>query len=125
MQKEKCKTPDRARSCRPTFCIFPFAFCIVALAGCRGCDRDTESYPATYSFSSRADWLVVELPKDVPTEREPNGELEEGIRRINARGGKVLDPATVPAHLRDELNAFVRDTFGSPAAPTIGGDDET
>src|SRR5439155_19759984 len=94
-------------------------------AGCGGCDRDTESYPATFSYSPRSDWLVNELQKDVPAEGEPNGELEEAIRRINARGGKALDPATAPPQLRDELDAFVRDTFGSPATPTINGDGET
>jgi len=61
----------------------------------------------------------------VPTQREPNGELEEGIRRINDRGGRVLDPMALPADLREELSTFLRETFGTPAAPTIAGDDET
>jgi mono/diheme cytochrome c family protein len=98
--------------------------CLIS-AGCGGCSRDTESYPANFNYAPRTDWLVIDLPKEVPTRREPNGELEEGIRRINDRGGKVLDPMTVPADLRDDLNAFLRDTFGTPAAPTIAGDDET
>jgi mono/diheme cytochrome c family protein len=50
--------------------------------------------------------------------------LDEGIRRINARGGKVFDPSSVPAPLRDELNAFLTRTFGTPADPAIVGDDE-
>jgi len=102
-----------------------FAILGLTACGCSGCSRDSESYPATFSFSARTDWVVIDLPKDVPAEREPNGELEEGIRRINARGGKVLDPATISPHLRDELSIFIRDTFGTPASPTIGGDDET
>jgi mono/diheme cytochrome c family protein len=105
--------------------LIVLALACLGAAGCGGCDRDTESYPTTFSYSPRTDWLVIDLPKDVPAEREPNGELEEAIRRINARGGKVLDPSTVPAALRDELNAFIRETFGTPAAPTIGGDEET
>jgi mono/diheme cytochrome c family protein len=125
MPKEKCKKAGRGghMRCRP-FCIFPFAFCIL-LSGCSGCNRDTEPYPPTFSYSPRTDWLVIEPPKDVPAEFEPNGELEEAIRRINARGGKVLDPATAPPPMRDELDAFIRDTFGSPAQPTVGGDEES
>jgi mono/diheme cytochrome c family protein len=69
--------------------------------------------------------VVVELPKEPPTEADPEGELEEAIRRANQHGGKVLDPITVPAGLRDELNRFLGDTFGTPGQPTITGDDET
>ncbi|MBO0698757.1 MAG: c-type cytochrome, partial [Zavarzinella sp.] len=46
-------------------------------------------------------------------------------RRINDLGGKVLDPAAVPSPLRDELNGFLAATFGTPAEPAVGGDDET
>jgi mono/diheme cytochrome c family protein len=68
---------------------------------------------------------VVELPKDTPPGDDPPGELEEAIRRANKHGGKVLDPAGVPAPLREDLDRFVRDTFGTPARPLVTGDEET
>jgi mono/diheme cytochrome c family protein len=95
------------------------------MAGCAGCHHDPEAYPAAFAYPARQDWLVVQLPTNVPSEPEPNGELDEGIRRINARGGRVLDPAGVPAPLRDELNNYLAQTFGTPAEPSITGDDET
>ncbi len=89
-----------------------------------GCAGEPESYPATYQFSPRHDPIVVELPKIIPTEREPNGELDEGIRRIPSRGGKIVEPDSTPSHIRDELNSYLAATFGTPAAPTISVDGE-
>ena len=99
--------------------------CFSGCSGCGGCNSHPDAYPATVSFAPRSDWVVVELPRDVPAGDDPPGELEEAIRRANGHGGKVLDPATVPAALRDELNRFVSSTFGTPANPTVAGDDET
>ncbi|HKB01998.1 MAG TPA: c-type cytochrome [Gemmataceae bacterium] len=94
-------------------------------AGCTGCHRDPEPYPATFEYQARQDWIVVQLPTNVPATRGPDGELEEEIRRINDRGGRVLDPANVPAPLRDALTNYLAQAFGTPAEPTITGDDET
>lgn len=96
-----------------------------SIAGCSGCGSHPEAYPETFTYPERQEWIVVELPKEPPTNVEPPGELEESIRRINEHGGKVLDPATVPAPFHDELNQFLRQTFGFPAKPTIVGDVET
>jgi mono/diheme cytochrome c family protein len=99
--------------------------CFSGCGGCGGCSRTPEGYSETVTFPARTDWVVVELPKQAPDGPDPQWEIEEAIRRINDHGGKVLDPATVPPALRDELNQFLRDTFGTPGKPTIGGDDET
>ena len=99
--------------------------CFSGCGGCGGCNGNPDAYPETLSFPPRSDWVVVELPKEVPTEPDPQGELEESIRRANQHGGKVLDPATVPAPLREELNQFLRDSFGTPGQPSISGDEET
>src|SRR5262249_15005958 len=74
---------------------------------------------------ARTDWVVVELPKDAPTEADPAGELEEAIRRANQHGGKVFDPTAAPATLRDELGHFMNESFGTPGQPALAGDDET
>lgn len=97
----------------------------LSAAGCGGCGSNPEAYPDNFTYPERREWIFVESPKEPPTKPEPPGELDESILRINERGGKVLDPATVPAALRDELNRFLQQTFGAPARPTIAGDDET
>ena len=102
----------------------PALLALVALAGCGGCGREPEAYPVAIHFAPRTDWVVVELPKEPPAGEAPPGELEEAIRRINEHGGKALDPATIPAAARDELNTFIAATFGTPAKPTIAGDEE-
>jgi mono/diheme cytochrome c family protein len=93
-------------------------------SGCGGCTPAPDAYPAAVAFAPRADWVVVELPKEAPPGDDPPGELEESVRKANQHGGKVLDPAAVPAGPRDELNRFVRDTFGTPAKPAVAGDPE-
>ncbi|HJZ90079.1 MAG TPA: cytochrome c [Gemmataceae bacterium] len=95
------------------------------VAGCGGCGRDTEAYPATIVFPARKDGIVLRLPTNVPTQPEPNGELDEGIGRINERGGKVLNPAEVAPEQRQQLDEFLRQTFGTPGAPSVAGDDQT
>jgi mono/diheme cytochrome c family protein len=99
--------------------------CLSGCSGCGGCTPTPDAYPDTVAYSPRTDWVVVELPKDAPAGPDPAGELEEAIRRANQRGGKVLDPQTVPAQLREDLDRFVRGTFGTPAQPKIAGDEET
>jgi mono/diheme cytochrome c family protein len=103
----------------------PALLALACVSGCGGCGGSTEAYPDTAAFAPRTDWVVVELPKDPPTGGDPEGEIEEAIRRINQHGGKALDPQTVPANLRDELNQFLAATFGTPGKPTVTGDDET
>lgn len=101
----------------------PALVCLAA-AGYIGCGGQPDAYPDTFAYPAREEWLVVELPKEAPAGPEPAGQIEEGVRRVNDRGGKALDPSAVPANLRDELDAFLRDSFGTPAKPTVGGDDE-
>jgi mono/diheme cytochrome c family protein len=99
--------------------------CFSGCSGCRGCAQGPDAYPDTIAFASRTDWVVVELPKEAPPGDDPPGEIEEAIRRANQHGGKILDPATVPTQLREDLDKFIRDTFGTPGKPTVAGDEET
>jgi mono/diheme cytochrome c family protein len=45
------------------------------------------------------------------------GKLDEEIAALDALGGKTVDPTTVSVESRSLLDAFLRDTFGTPAAP--------
>src|SRR5262245_279450 len=122
MQNAKGKMQNESRlSWLFAFLLLHFAF----ICGCGGCGSNPEAYPGNFTYPERQEWIVVELPKEPPTKPEPPGELDEAIRRINERGGKVLDPMTIPSSLRNELNEFLKQSFGSPAKPTILGDDET
>lgn len=101
------------------------AFLLFASAGCGGCDSDPDAYPDSFVYPPRQDWIVLELPKDVPNQPEPAGELDEAIQRINERGGKVRNPEDVPESLRDQLNGHLRNSFGTPAEPKFADDDES
>src|SRR5262245_65888330 len=91
------------------------------VAGCGGCGRDTEAYPATISFPARKDGIVLRLPTTVPNQPEPNAELDEGIWRINERAGSVLNPADVTAAPRQAVAEFCGQTFGNPGATAVRG----
>ena len=101
------------------------ALLLFAVAGCGGCNSDPDAYPDSFVYPPRQDWIVLELPKDVPNQPEPAGELDEAIQRINERGGKVRDPADVPEPLRGHLNGHLRKSFGTPAEPIFADDDES
>lgn len=93
----------------------------VALAlSCSGCGS-TPEYPVNLSFPSRADRLVLKVPEKPPERELAPGEREEAIAALDALGGKTADPATVPNDVRLALNRFLKDSFGTPAAPKIAG----
>jgi mono/diheme cytochrome c family protein len=101
------------------------ALLFVYIAGCGGCSREPESYPVEFNFPPRSDPLVLQLPTETPAEIPASDKNDETLRQINRRGGKVREPSAVPAPIRDELYEFIGQTFGTPAAPTVGGDDES
>lgn len=50
------------------------------------------------------------------------GEVDDVVRRIIERGGRVVEPSNASEAVRTELEQFLTITFGTPAAPTIEGD---
>ena len=99
--------------------------CFAAGAGCGGCASKPEAYPVQISYSARKDWIVDRMPTIVPEAQEENGRFEEGIESIPSRGGRAYNPAAAPEPDRTELNTFLNANFGSPASPTMAGDDAT
>jgi len=87
-----------------------------------GCGESTPDYPSTLSFPSRADRLVLKAPESPPPGPNTAGQLEEELARLDAAGGKTADPARVPGDARQVLNRFLKDAFGTPAAPTVAAD---
>lgn len=99
------------------------ALLLFTLSGCGGCINDPDAYPESFTYPPREDGIVVELPKEAPTGPESSGELDETIQRINSLGGKVRNPAEASEPVRNELNAFLSVSFGTPAHPTVQGSD--
>ena len=56
---------------------------------CGGCSAGPEAYPVEFPFAPRQDPIILRFPTEVPAKPEENGDLDEGIWRINDRGGKV------------------------------------
>lgn len=91
--------------------------------GCSGCSSTPQSYPPNLTFPARADRLVLKLPdKPAPAINNPNN-CEEEIAALDALGGKTLDLAALSADSRGKLDAYLKEAFGTPAAPTIAIDD--
>jgi mono/diheme cytochrome c family protein len=88
-----------------------------------GCGSPPD-YPSTLSFPSRADRLVLKLPEKPPPGPNDPTEREESLARLDAAGGKTVDPALTPHEVRLALNRFLKDSFGTPSAPKIAGDAE-
>jgi mono/diheme cytochrome c family protein len=77
------------------------------------------SHPAGYPL--RSDPLVL---RPAPTLFGP-GEAPVFrnllLERLQADGGQALDPARLPANVREQLRAALDEAFGTPAEPRAGG----
>jgi mono/diheme cytochrome c family protein len=81
-----------------------------------GCGS-TPEHPPTLTFPARADRLVLKLPEKAPPGPNTAGKLDAEIAGLDALGGRTLDPATISGEARAALDTFLKDTFGTPAAP--------
>ncbi len=86
------------------------------LSGCGGCKSQTE-YPPTLTFPPRADRLVLKVPDKPAPAVNTAGKRDEEIAALDALGGRTIDPATLSADARAALDAFLKETFGTPAEP--------
>jgi len=101
-----------------------FGWGIVAVAalavlppGCGGCSSKNDSFPPTLTFPSRADRLVLKLPNKPAQALNNVSERDKEIAALDSVGGMTADPATTPADSREALANFLKETFGTPAAP--------
>ncbi|MCE9564668.1 MAG: c-type cytochrome, partial [Planctomycetes bacterium] len=96
------------------------ALLTLLLVGC----HSTPDYPPNLSFPSRTDRLVLKLPTTPPPSPSEAGNIVAELARLDAAGGKTLDPTTIPIASRNALDQSLRDLFGTPAAPSITVDAE-
>ena len=86
----------------------------------------TPDYPAHFAFPSRTDRLVLKSPDAPPPGPPEPGRLERDLSELDARGGKTAEPLAIPESSRTELDRFLREIFGTPAAPIFQtGDSES
>ena len=85
-----------------------------------GCgDTESGGYDPAMRFPPRTDRLVVSLPSVPPLRLHDNGRLDDAIRELDVLGGRTLDPTTLPASERRELDDSLLSLFGTPAAPKV------
>ncbi|MCE9531775.1 MAG: cytochrome c [Planctomycetes bacterium] len=98
--------------------VLPLLF--LAQAGC-----GSQPYPAGLAYPARTDPIVFQLPLNPPDGPPPAGKLDEFIAGLNDRGGRVLNPADLPAEQKAKLQEILGELFGTPAAPMVAtGDDD-
>lgn len=87
-----------------------------------GCGKPPE-YPPDLTFPTRWDRLVLRVPTAQPPGPGEPGKLDAELAAIDSLGGRTGDPQTVPPKYTLALGRFLDETFGTPAAPTINGEE--
>lgn len=87
----------------------------IALSGC----GSTPDYPTHLAFPSRTDRLVLKIPEKPPSGPGSPGKLDAELAELDGLGGKTTEPNSLSVEFRSVLDQFLRDSFGTPAAPTI------
>ena len=83
-----------------------------------GCGSQPE-YPPNFSFQSRTDRLVLRLPDIKPTSLGEPGKIAEDIAHLDEIGGQTADPLSTSTEHRAAIDRFLKETFGTPAAPKV------
>ena len=82
-----------------------------------------DGYTPELTYTPRIDPLVESLPTDKPAVLDSPGQLEQTIAALDKKsGGKLIDPAKIPAKNREELAKVLNETFGTPARPKVEAD---
>lgn len=94
-------------------CGAALAVLAVAVSGC----GPKPDYPPNLSFPSRADRLILKSPEGTPTHSGEPGKIDEEIAHLDEIGGKTADPRSATTEQRAAMDAFLKASFGTPAAP--------
>jgi mono/diheme cytochrome c family protein len=86
----------------------------IVVTGC----SSTPDFPTHLSFPTRKDRLVLKVPETPPQAPSP-GKLESELAELDSRGGKTVDPTTLSSDVQAAIDRFLKDSFGTPAAPAI------
>jgi mono/diheme cytochrome c family protein len=84
-----------------------------------GCDFGLEEYPASMTYPSRSDPIVVEVPGATPWNTIGPGQLDKHIANLKSLEGKTLDPRDLSAKERQDLETALKQFFGTPAHPSV------
>ncbi len=85
-----------------------------------GCGK--KDFPTDLAFAPRTDRLVLALPAAAPTRPGEIGKLDAELAALDAAGGRTVDPAALPAAARAALDGYLKEAFGTPAAPRVPDD---
>ena len=86
-----------------------------------GCDSKL-GYPAALEFPSRTDRLVLRIPTAQPKAPGEPGKLDAELAALDSLGGETLDPEQLPVEQRAAIDAFLVETFGTPAASRVNAE---
>lgn len=104
--------------------LFYFLLLSLFSTGCDGCrSNQADAYPENLSYPARTDWLVDQLPTQIPPGDDPAGDMDSPVKALNQIGGKSYDPATVPEAARTQLQRELTTIFGTPTHPQVEGND--
>ena len=88
-----------------------------------GCSSDGDAYPPNLQYPPRTDPLVVAPPTVAPKEPIAAGTLNESVAALKGLpGARLLSPADLASTDRDSITQALDTLFGTPAAPTVGGE---
>jgi mono/diheme cytochrome c family protein len=61
----------------------------------------------------------LKSPEAAPPGPQNPGTLEADLASLDGRGGKTFEPTSLPPDRRAALDQFLRESFGTPSAPTL------
>jgi mono/diheme cytochrome c family protein len=106
------------RTVRKVVLAISIALLAILAASITSCSS-TPEYPLHLAFPSRTDRLVLKVPETSPPGLGSPGKLESELAELDSRGGKTAEPTAIPMEICSALDQFLRECFGTPAAPTI------
>jgi mono/diheme cytochrome c family protein len=116
-----------AKVCRRLAGTAAVVFGLALLSGCT-----PDPYSEDLRYPLRTDPIVLKSEGDNILEPTPLGQMDEHLAMLKQLSEgettkdkfSVVDPAELPADVREELREALENVFGTPAAPTVTSTDE-